>query len=68
MFDPQLFRSTGHGGRCLHCRHHTAGPRCQLCRENFFRWEPRTPCQPCDCHPAGERPLPQPPASARSGP
>lgn len=53
MFDPQLFRSTGHGGRCLHCRHHTAGPRCQLCRENFFRWEPRTPCQPCDCHPAG---------------
>nr|KAF6277188.1 laminin subunit gamma 3 [Pipistrellus kuhlii] len=52
-FDPELFRSTGHGGRCLHCRDHTAGPHCQLCRENFYRWKPQAPCQPCDCHPAG---------------
>uniref|UniRef100_G1Q107 Laminin subunit gamma-3-like n=1 Tax=Myotis lucifugus TaxID=59463 RepID=G1Q107_MYOLU len=53
VFDQQLFRSTGHGGRCLHCRDHTAGPHCQLCQENFYRWKPWMPCQPCDCHPAG---------------
>ena len=53
-FDRELFRSSGHGGRCLHCRAHTAGPHCERCQENFYRWSPRTPCQPCDCHPAGE--------------
>ncbi|XP_044782389.2 laminin subunit gamma-3 isoform X3 [Bubalus bubalis] len=52
-FDRELFRSSGHGGRCLHCRAHTAGPHCERCQENFYRWSPRTPCQPCDCHPAG---------------
>ncbi|XP_045702223.1 laminin subunit gamma-3 [Phyllostomus hastatus] len=53
VFDRELFRSTGHGGRCLRCRDNTAGPHCQHCRENFYRWNPSTPCQPCDCHPAG---------------
>ncbi|XP_058998586.1 laminin subunit gamma-3 isoform X2 [Mustela lutreola] len=52
-FDRELFRSTGHGGRCLRCRDHTAGPHCERCQENFYRWSPQTPCQPCDCHPAG---------------
>ncbi|XP_045879580.1 laminin subunit gamma-3 [Meles meles] len=52
-FDRELFRSTGHGGRCLRCRDHTAGPHCERCEEDFYRWSPRTPCQPCDCHPAG---------------
>ncbi|ELR51295.1 Laminin subunit gamma-3, partial [Bos mutus] len=52
-FDRELFRSSGHGGRCLHCRAHTAGPHCERCQENFYRWSPQTPCQPCDCHPAG---------------
>lgn len=52
-FDRELFRSTGHGGRCLHCRDHTAGPHCQHCQENFYRWNVWMPCQPCDCHPAG---------------
>uniref|UniRef100_A0A8C5LN57 Laminin subunit gamma-3 n=1 Tax=Jaculus jaculus TaxID=51337 RepID=A0A8C5LN57_JACJA len=52
-FDRELFRATGHGGRCHHCRDHTAGPFCERCEENYYRWEPRTPCQPCDCHPAG---------------
>lgn len=69
VFDPELFRSTGHGGRCLHCRDHTAGPHCQRCRDNFYRWNPQTPCQPCDCHPAGEwAPLPRPLAPSHSGP
>ncbi|XP_022356069.1 laminin subunit gamma-3-like, partial [Enhydra lutris kenyoni] len=53
VFDRELFRSTGHGGRCLRCRDHTAGPHCEHCQEDFYRWSPRTPCQPCDCHPAG---------------
>ncbi|XP_040819775.1 laminin subunit gamma-3 [Ochotona curzoniae] len=52
-FDLELFRSTGHGGRCHHCRDHTAGPHCERCRDNFYRWDPRALCQPCDCHPAG---------------
>ncbi|XP_077003316.1 laminin subunit gamma-3 [Tamandua tetradactyla] len=52
-FDRELFRSTGHGGHCLHCRDHTAGPHCERCQELFYRWDQRTPCQPCDCHPAG---------------
>nr|XP_060466438.1 laminin subunit gamma-3 [Panthera onca] len=53
VFDRDLFRGTGHGGRCLRCRDHTAGPHCERCQEDFYRWSPRTPCQPCDCHPAG---------------
>lgn len=52
-FDRELFRSTGHGGRCHHCRDHTAGPHCERCEENFYHWDQRKPCQPCDCHPAG---------------
>lgn len=55
-FDRELFRSTGHGGHCHHCRDHTAGPHCERCERNYYRWAPRTPCQPCDCHPAGEWP------------
>ncbi|XP_075415206.1 laminin subunit gamma-3 [Tenrec ecaudatus] len=56
-FDPELFRSTGHGGRCHHCRHHTTGPHCERCRENFYRWDPKMPCQPCDCHLSGSQHL-----------
>ncbi|XP_006892508.1 PREDICTED: laminin subunit gamma-3 [Elephantulus edwardii] len=52
-FDRELFRSTGHGGRCHHCRDHTAGPHCERCQENFHRWDTQMPCQPCDCHLAG---------------
>ncbi|XP_006834946.1 PREDICTED: laminin subunit gamma-3 [Chrysochloris asiatica] len=52
-FDRELYRSTGHGGRCHHCRHHTAGPYCEHCQENFYRWDTQMPCQPCDCHLAG---------------
>ncbi|EHB00219.1 Laminin subunit gamma-3, partial [Heterocephalus glaber] len=52
-FDLELFRSTGRGGRCHHCLDHTAGPHCERCEENFYRWDQRAPCRPCDCHPAG---------------
>ncbi|KAM8796644.1 laminin subunit gamma-3 [Eudromia elegans] len=53
FFDPELYRSTGHGGHCLRCRHNTAGPRCERCRPGHYRWEPRAACQPCHCHPDG---------------
>lgn len=52
-FDRELYRSTGHGGHCQRCRDHTAGPHCEHCEKNYYRWDPKTPCQPCDCHPAG---------------
>ncbi|KAM6170617.1 laminin subunit gamma-3 isoform 2-T2 [Rhynchocyon petersi] len=52
-FDRELFRSTGRGGRCHHCRDHTAGPHCERCQDGFYRWDTQMPCQPCDCHPAG---------------
>uniref|UniRef100_A0A8C6YNE8 Laminin EGF-like domain-containing protein n=1 Tax=Nothoprocta perdicaria TaxID=30464 RepID=A0A8C6YNE8_NOTPE len=53
VFDRELYRSTGHGGRCLRCRDNTAGPRCERCRPNHYRWEPRAACQPCHCDAAG---------------
>ncbi|NXC45508.1 LAMC3 protein, partial [Penelope pileata] len=53
FYDPELFRSSGHGGHCRHCRDNTAGPRCERCRDGHYRWEERAPCQPCHCHPAG---------------
>ncbi|GAB1286215.1 Laminin subunit gamma-3 [Apodemus speciosus] len=52
-FDRELYRSTGHGGHCQRCRDHTAGPHCEHCEKNYYRWDLKTPCQPCDCHPAG---------------
>ncbi|XP_072488849.1 laminin subunit gamma-3 isoform X2 [Notamacropus eugenii] len=53
FYDWELYRSTGHGGHCQNCRDHTAGPHCEQCQENFYRWDQQRPCQPCDCHPAG---------------
>uniref|UniRef100_A0A8B9CVZ2 Laminin subunit gamma 3 n=1 Tax=Anser brachyrhynchus TaxID=132585 RepID=A0A8B9CVZ2_9AVES len=53
FYDPELYRRSGHGGHCRHCRDNTAGPRCERCRQNHYRWEPRAACQPCHCHPAG---------------
>ncbi|KAF2985546.1 hypothetical protein EK904_002761 [Melospiza melodia maxima] len=53
FYDRELFRRSGHGGHCLNCRDNTAGPRCESCRQNYYRWEPQGACQPCHCHPAG---------------
>ncbi|NXL95306.1 LAMC3 protein, partial [Alectura lathami] len=53
FYDPELFRRSGHGGRCLNCRDNTSGPHCERCRQNHYRWEHRAACQPCHCHPAG---------------
>ncbi|NXD14714.1 LAMC3 protein, partial [Nothocercus nigrocapillus] len=53
FFDPELYRSTGHGGHCLRCRDNTAGPHCERCRPGHYRWEPRAACQPCHCDAAG---------------
>ncbi|XP_069465378.1 laminin subunit gamma-3 [Ambystoma mexicanum] len=53
FFDPELYRSTGHGGHCQNCRAHTAGPHCEHCQENFFRDNSSGTCLPCQCSPAG---------------
>ncbi|NWU15396.1 LAMC3 protein, partial [Cephalopterus ornatus] len=53
FYDRELYRRSGHGGHCRHCRDNTAGPHCERCRQNHYRWEPQAACQPCHCHPAG---------------
>lgn len=53
-FDPELYRSTGHGGHCTGCFGNTAGPNCERCRENFYRIGSEEGCQPCNCNPVGK--------------
>lgn len=52
-FDPELYRSTGHGGHCTNCRDNTDGAKCERCRENFFRLGNTEACSPCHCSPVG---------------
>ncbi|TRY59547.1 hypothetical protein DNTS_012239 [Danionella cerebrum] len=49
VFDAELYRNTGSGGRCVSCRENTAGPHCERCRENHFRSSLNQTCQSCDC-------------------
>ncbi|XP_019331197.1 laminin subunit gamma-3 [Alligator mississippiensis] len=53
FYDRELYRSTGHGGHCRHCRDNTDGPHCERCRPNFYRWDGWAACQPCSCNVAG---------------
>ncbi|XP_026541517.1 laminin subunit gamma-3 [Notechis scutatus] len=52
-YDWELYRSTGHGGHCVNCQENTAGPHCEYCRPNFYRWDDEMACQPCNCNQAG---------------
>ncbi|NWY56691.1 LAMC3 protein, partial [Chionis minor] len=53
FYDRELYRRSGHGGHCRNCRDNTAGPHCEHCQRNYYRWEQQAACQPCHCHPAG---------------
>ncbi|XP_051480915.1 laminin subunit gamma-2 [Apus apus] len=53
VFDWQLLQETGNGFRCLGCGGNTAGPRCERCRDGFFRQREGNCCLPCHCHPQG---------------
>ncbi|XP_032905150.1 laminin subunit gamma-3 isoform X1 [Amblyraja radiata] len=48
-FNGELYRRTEHGGQCLNCRDHTAGPHCERCEENFYRKHDADSCQACNC-------------------
>ncbi|XP_030063379.1 laminin subunit gamma-1 [Microcaecilia unicolor] len=52
-FDPELYRSTGHGGHCTGCTDDTDGANCERCRENFYRLGNEERCQFCNCNPVG---------------
>ncbi|XP_013924368.1 PREDICTED: laminin subunit gamma-3 [Thamnophis sirtalis] len=52
-YDWELYRRTGHGGHCVNCWDNTAGPHCEYCRPNFYRWDDEMACQPCNCNQAG---------------
>ncbi|XP_018430707.1 PREDICTED: laminin subunit gamma-1 [Nanorana parkeri] len=52
-FDPELYRSTGHGGHCTGCSDNTDGPNCERCRENYYRQNNDEPCLACNCNPVG---------------
>ncbi|KAM5148303.1 laminin subunit gamma-1 [Mantella aurantiaca] len=52
-FDPELYRSTGHGGHCTGCSDNTDGPNCERCRENYYRQKNDDPCLSCFCNPIG---------------
>ncbi|KAM5294466.1 laminin subunit gamma-2 [Glossophaga mutica] len=53
VFDAELHRLTGNGFRCLHCSDNTAGPRCERCKEGFYRQRERDRCLPCNCNSKG---------------
>ncbi|KAG7477256.1 hypothetical protein MATL_G00092200 [Megalops atlanticus] len=57
VFDPEMYRSTGSGGRCVNCRDNTDGPHCELCRDNFYRSSPSDVCLPCNCSTLGSSSL-----------
>ena len=44
-------------GRCENCKRNTAGPKCEWCRDNFFRLTPSDDCQACNCDPVGSASL-----------
>uniref|UniRef100_A0A674HD56 Laminin EGF-like domain-containing protein n=1 Tax=Taeniopygia guttata TaxID=59729 RepID=A0A674HD56_TAEGU len=52
-FDPELYRATGHGGHCMACAGNTDGPRCERCRDSFYRLASDQGCLPCSCNPVG---------------
>ena len=53
VFDEELYKKTGHGGRCLDCREDTEGVNCEKCQINFYRESANDRCKACNCNPTG---------------
>lgn len=53
IFDEEMFRETGSGGRCIDCQGYTAGPHCEDCLSNHYRREGERWCTPCGCNELG---------------
>ncbi|XP_071947989.1 laminin subunit gamma-1-like [Antedon mediterranea] len=53
MFNQDLYDRTGYGGFCVDCTQNTAGPKCDRCRENYYRSSLSEPCRLCDCNLVG---------------
>nr|XP_039271795.1 laminin subunit gamma-1-like [Styela clava] len=49
VFDPDLYRNSGHGGRCVECHENTAGVHCELCLPNHYREASSNGCVACGC-------------------
>ena len=55
LFDQQLYRSTGRGGRCVACKNNTDGANCERCKIHHYRKFFNEACKPCKCNPIGSR-------------
>lgn len=53
VYDAELYRTTGHGGRCQECRDNTDGPHCEKCKQGYYFDTATKQCQLCGCDAIG---------------
>ncbi|XP_065067558.1 laminin subunit gamma-1-like [Rhopilema esculentum] len=55
VFDLDLYKSTGRGGRCINCNNNTDGVNCEKCKLYHYRKFTNEACKPCNCDPVGSK-------------